>query len=164
MVSYQNHRADLVGLSRSYSNYKMLAEKVKQIKASTPVDSDPDAELVDLSYGSNYTVKSLKQQQKHEFSEKEISEIIDKYQSGVSTYALAEQYGCHRNTIASQLRKQGIKVSIEKIDMDDAIRMYEAGHTTKAIAMKYHMSDNAVSRRLKMAGVKMRTRWDYPRE
>ncbi|MDO4220190.1 MAG: helix-turn-helix domain-containing protein [Candidatus Saccharibacteria bacterium] len=140
----------------------MLSEKVNEIKASTPVKAEPDSELTDLSCAPESKVKTIKQKQKHKFSNKEIREMVAAYKNGVSTYGLADKFGCHRSTIASQLRKQGVKVSIEKIDMDDAIALYESGWTTKRIAEKYHMSDNAVSRRLKLAGVKMRARWDYP--
>ena len=110
-----------MGLSGPYSNYKMLSEKVKEIKPSAPVKAEPDPTLVDLSYDPNHTIKTLRQQQKHEFSNKEIREIVAAYQNGASTYDLAEQYDCHRSTIARHLRNQGVKVSIEKIDMDDAI-------------------------------------------
>ena len=149
-----------MGLTGPHSNYKMLSEKVNALKLATPVKSDPDPELTDLSYDPNLTIKTITQQQKHEFSEKEISEIVEKYQTGESTYDLAGQYSCHRSTIAKLLKKRGVEVKVEKIDAAEAIRMYESGSTAKEIANKYHMSDNAVSRRLKKAGVKMRTRWD----
>ncbi len=102
--------------------------------------------------------------QKHHFSNKEVEDIISAYQSGATTYELAEKYNCHRRTIATQLKKRGINVTREKLDMNDAIRMYNSGFNTKQIAAKYRMSDNAVSHRLKAAGVKMRTRWDYPED
>lgn len=150
----------MVGLTGPNSNYKMLSEKVKQIKASAPVKSTPDPDLTDLSYDHNSIVKNLSQQQKH-LKPEEIEQIVQRYQNGESTYDLAEAFDCHRSTIANNLRKQGVKVSIEKIDLDEAIRLYESGWTTKQLADRYHISDNAVSRRLKKAGVKMRTRWDY---
>jgi len=124
---------------------------------------EPDEALVDGSYNPESTVKNLRIHQKRHFSNKEIEDIVNAYQSGVTTYKLAEKYSCHRRTIAGQLKKQGINVTIEKLDMEDAIRMYESGSTTKEIAEKYHMADNTVSHRLKMAGVQMRTRWDYLR-
>jgi len=65
---------------------------------------------------------------------------------------------------SNPLKKAGIEVAIEKLDLDEAIRLYESGWTTGEIAKKYNMSDNSVSRRLKEAGVKMRTRWDCPRD
>lgn len=150
-----------MGLSGPYSNYKILSEKVKQIKSATSVDYTPDPELTDLSYNPKSIVKQLTQQQKHHFSNKEISEIVKKYYSGSSVYVLAEQYGCHRDTISHLLKKQGVTVTIEKIDLQEAIMLYESGWTTKQIGAKYGISDNAVSRRLKKAGIKMRTRWDY---
>lgn len=153
-------RMFLVGLTGLKSNFKVISEKVKAIKASTPVESAPDPNLTDLSYDPNSIVKGISQQQKHLKSE-EIEQIVERYQAGESTYELAEEFNCHRSTIANNLRKQGIKVSIEKINLDEAIKLYESGWTTKQLGDKYHISDNAVSRRLRAAGVKMRTRWDY---
>ena len=150
----------LVGLTGPNSNYKMLSEKVKAIKASIPVESTTDPDLTDLSYDPNSIVKSISQQQKH-LKPEEIEQIVQRYQNGESTYELAEAFNCHRSTIANNLRKHGIKVSIEKINLEEAIMLYESGWTTKQLADRYHISDNAVSRRLKKAGVEMRTRWDY---
>ena len=90
-------------------------------------------------------------------SEKERAEISKRYQAGESAYRLAEAFNCHRSTIANNLRKQGIKVSAETINIEEAIALYESSWTTKQLAERYHISDNAVSRRLKKAGVKMRT-------
>ena len=106
-------------------------------------------------------VKNVTRRQKHTFSNEEITDIVTAYESGASTNNLAEKYDCHRRTIANQLKKQGVTVTREKLDLGDAVQMYESGLTTKEIAEKYHMSDNAVSYRLKKAGVRMRTRWDY---
>ena len=153
----------LVGLTGPNSNYKMLSEKVKAVKASIPVESTLDPNLTDLSYDPNSIVKDISQQQKH-LKPEEIEQIVKRYQNGESTYELAEAFDCHRSTIANNLRKQGIKVSIEKIDLEEAIALYESGWTTIQLAERYRMSDNVVSRRLKKAGVKMRGRWDYPRE
>lgn len=150
-----------MGLSEINSkNYRIILDNVNKSN-STPVKQPVDPTITDLSYDPNSIVKTIKQQQKHEFSKKEIEEIIAAYQSGASTYELAKQYNCHRSTISHQLKLHDIEVKIEKIDINEAIVLYESGWTTKQIAEKYHMSDNAVSRRLKKAGVKMRTRWDY---
>ncbi|MDR1464739.1 MAG: hypothetical protein LBJ11_05500, partial [Oscillospiraceae bacterium] len=46
----------------------------------------------------------------------EIDRIAEEYQQGASTYALAEKYGCHRNTISSNLKKRGITVTHSKIE------------------------------------------------
>lgn len=40
----------VVGLTGPHSNYKMLSEKVKQVKASAPIEAESDAELIDISY------------------------------------------------------------------------------------------------------------------
>lgn len=138
----------------------MLSEKVKEIKASILVKSELDQALIDSSYDPNSIVKDISRQQKH-LKPEEIEQIVQRYQNGESTYELAGAFNCHRNTIANNLRKQGIKVSIEKINLEEAIALYGSGWTTKQLADRYHISDNAVSRRLKKAGIRMRTRWGY---
>lgn len=146
-----------VGLSEINSkNYKIILDKVKY----TSLTSVPDSPKL-MTPANAYNIKTkIKQQQKH-LNPEEIEQIVQRYQNGESTYKLAKEFDCHRSTIANNLRKQGIEVSIEKINLEEAIKLYELGWTTKQLAERYHMSDNAVSRRLKKAGIRMRTRWDY---
>ena len=114
-------------------NYKVILDKVKYASLTSVPDS-----LKLMTFTNAYNIKN-----------------------GESTYKLAKEFNCHRSTIANNLRKQGIEVSIEKINLVEAIKLYELGWTTKQLAERYHMSDNAVSRRLKKAGIRMRTRWGY---
>ena len=60
--------------------------------------------VTDLSYSPDSTVKSIKQQQKI-LAEAEVQIIIEKYQTGVSTYELAKEFNCHRSTIANNPRR-----------------------------------------------------------
>lgn len=146
----------------------MLAEKVKQIKASTPVKSEPDAELVDLSYDPDYTIKTLRQQQKHEFSENEVAEMVRRYRTGDNVYELAKAFGCHRSTVSAVLKRNGVKVTLVKsekmFDQSEAKALYEAGMKSKEIGRRFGVSEQTIRDCLKKQGVKMRTRWDYPRE
>ena len=65
-----------MGLSEINSkNYAIVAKYVKDY-ASAPEKSEIDPEITDLSYDPNSIIKTIKQQQKHEFSKKEIEEII----------------------------------------------------------------------------------------
>ena len=156
-----------MGLTGPQLNYKMLAEKVKQIRASTPVDSEPDTELVDLSYAPNNTIKSISQQQKHEFSEKEVAKMIRRYRAGETVYKLAKDFGCHRSTISAVLRRNGVTVTLVKsekmFDPAEAAALYEAGMKSKEIGKRFGVSEQTIRDCLKKQGIKMRTRWDYPR-
>ena len=99
-----------MGLSEINSkNYRIILDNVNKSN-STPVKQPVDPTITDLSYDSNSIVKTIKQQQKHEFSKKEIEGIIAAYQSGASTYELAKQYNCHRSTISHQLKLHDIEV------------------------------------------------------
>lgn len=156
-----------MGLTGPHSNYKMLAEKVKQIKASAPVNSKQDAELVDLSYDPNDTIKFIRQQQKHEFSEKEVAEMMRRYHTGETVYELAKAFGCHRSTISAVLKRNGVTVTLVKsekmFDPAEAVALYETGMKSKEIGKRFGVSEQTIRDCLKKRGVKMRTRWDYPR-
>ena len=92
----------MVDLSETYSkNYLVVAEYVKTYHP-TPVKSAIDPSVTDLSYDPNSIVKNIKQQQKH-LTEQETRTIVEKYNAGVSTYELAQEFGCHRYTIAFSL-------------------------------------------------------------
>ena len=96
-----------MGLSEINSkNYRIILDNVK-CASLIPVKDSP--EFVDSA--TSYNIKTeIKQQQKH-LSDDEILEIITKYKSGKSTYALAEEYRCHRYTISKVLKNNGIEVS-----------------------------------------------------
>ena len=76
----------MVGLSEINSkNYDIILDKVK----STPITPVTNSSMSEYS-DSTYNIKTeIKQQQKH-ISNKELSEIIVKYNSGVSTCKLAK--------------------------------------------------------------------------
>ena len=108
-------------------------------------------------------VSKIKQEQKR-LSDDEVSLIIAAYKSGSSTYDLAEQFGCHRNTISNAIKSRGVSVTIrkdEKLDAEDVIAMYENMHTSAEIAEKYGVGPNIICRLLRSHGVKIRGRWDY---
>lgn len=157
-----------MGLTGSHSNYKIILDKVKQIKATTPVKSEPNPDLVDLSYNTNSTVKKLKQQQKRRFSDKEISEMIQRYRTGDNVYELAKAFGCHRSTISSVLRRNGVKVTTvksEKIfDPVKVAELYKSGMKSKEIAEKYGVGEQTIRDSLKNQGIKMRKSWEYPKK
>ena len=99
-----------MNLSETYSNnYEIIRDYVKN-HASTPVNSDVDPATVDQSYNPDYTVKSIKQQQK-KLTELETRTICERYKNGASSYELAKEFGCHRRTICDALKRNGVEVS-----------------------------------------------------
>ena len=108
-----------MGLSEINSkNYDIILDKVK-FASPTPVTDSSMPEYSDNAY----IIKTeIKQQQKH-LSNKEISEIVVKYNSGVSTYELAQEYGCHRRTISDNLKKQGIKVTNQLMERKGVVEL-----------------------------------------
>ena len=126
---------------------------------STPVDEPIDPTITDTSYDPDSTVKVLKQQKS--LSEAETLEVIKKYKAGASTYDLASEFGCHRATISTTLKRNGIHITCRKVDIPVAIKMYELGKTTTEIAKFFDTDGSAVSRTLRQNGAKMRKSWEY---
>ena len=110
--------------------------------------------------------RQVQQFQKH-LSAEEVAQIIIAYQGGKSTNKLADEYGCNRHTICTQLKKHGIKVSRNKIRSKEMVReiigLYEGGKLIAEIAEQYEVSESTINRLLHENGVIIRTRWDYER-
>lgn len=127
-------------------------------KCHTISDKEPlDPTITDTSYDPNSIVKEITQQQKS-LTQAEIQTLIQKYEAGVSTYDLADEFGCHRTTISSVLKRNGVMVTKRKVDVTVAVKMYESGKTTTEIAKFFDVNGSAVSRTLQQNGVKMRKR------
>ena len=130
-----------MGLSEANSNkYRTLLE----LKASI----DPMA-IVSPPVQDDQVVTELKQRQKF-LSEKEIQEVIIRYQEGVSANKLAEVYGCHKRTIRNALRRNGITVSHsvadKKLLVGKMILLRNQGYAMKEIARMVGLNYNTVLR------------------
>lgn len=154
----------LVGLSEINSkNYDIILGKVK----STPITPVTNSSMSEYS-DSTYNIKTeIKQQQKH-LSNKEISEIVVKYSSGISTYELAKEYGCHRRTISDNLKKQGIKVTNQLMERKGVVelvmQMYSEYCKPDDIAKAVGINVDSVRKILKENNVYIRKSWEYPRK
>ena len=154
----------LVGLSEINSkNYDIILDKVK----STPITPVTNSSMSEYS-DSTYNIKTeIKQQQKH-LSNKEISEIVVKYSSGISTYELAKEYGCHRRTISDNLKKQGIKVTNQLMERKGVVelvmQMYSEYYKPADIAKAVGINVDSVRKILKENNVYIRKSWEYPRK
>ena len=158
----------MVGLTRLESNkYRNLASR----KALLPLKLDgythePRSDrLKENEYGEK-EVRQIRQTQKY-LSDQERVEIADAYRSGKTTYELAEQYGCHRQTIADVLKKQGIvpnkAKSQKKLNVEMVIKMYSEFHSAEEIGNLYGVGRAVIIKCLRDNGVAIRSRWDYPR-
>ena len=153
-----------MGLSEINSkNYDIILGKVKSTPV-TPVTSSSMSEYPDNAYNIK---TEIKQQQKH-LSNKEISEIVVKYSSGISTYELAKEYGCHRRTISDNLKKQGIKVTNQLMErkgvVELVIQMYSEYIKPADIAKAVGINVDSVRKILKENNVYIRKSWEYPRK
>ena len=158
----------LVGLTRLESNkYRKLASR-KSLLPSESAGYAPGSRsdnLEENEYGEK-EVKQIRQTQKY-LSDQERAEIADAYRSGKTTYELAEQYGCHRQTIADVLKKQGIvpnkAKSQKKLNVETVIRMYSEFHSAEEIGNLYGVGRAVIIKCLRDNGIAIRSRWDYPR-
>jgi len=156
----------MVALSSSApNNYTKLIKYKRQahLPQNDTINGNPKSSRYIDDYGETVTSKITNTQKR--LTDLEIASIVEDYQNGMTTYALAKKYGCHRNTISRNLKKHGIVVTHSKIkteeDSSKIISLYKSGMMTEDIADKFLISVSAVVRCLHKNGVKMRTRWDY---
>ena len=120
--------------------------------------------VTDTSYDPDSKVKSYQQEQKR-LSNDEISQIIEKYNAGATTYELAAEFGCHRRTISRALKKSGIEVSIKTESKDGVVeailRLYDDHMSALDISKKLGIGEKTVRRILRDNGVRIRHSSEY---
>lgn len=130
-----------MGLSETDLNkYQTLLKLKRSIKPAIIV-SPPEP--------NSQVVTSLKQHQKY-LSVQEIQEVIIRYQEGISANKLAEIYGCHKCTIRSVLKRNGITVSHsiadKKLLVEKMNLLRKEGYAMKEIAKMVGVNYNTVLR------------------
>lgn len=89
---------------------------------------------------------------KIKFTTKQLEEMCNTYQQGVTAQELAEEYGVSKNTILRRLREAGCEIrSLEshRINLTDEqieymIREYRDGASSREIAEKMDVSSSTV--------------------
>jgi len=136
----------------------------KQPRSLTMVLQDGQMSSERVNEFGEKEVLKIKQFQRH-LSEEEINLIIEKYQAGKSTYALAGELGCLRATITRALKEHGVTVdnrkAMKRLDEEQVVSLYATMHTTGEIAKQFRVHPQTVIRCLRLHGVKIRSRWDY---
>jgi DNA-binding CsgD family transcriptional regulator len=90
----------------------------------------------------------------------ELSQVLELYRLGTSTYQLARQFGTDRPTITTHLRQGGVelrprqKLTPELIEQ--AKRLYADGQSLAAIGKQLGLTPTAIGTGLKGAGVTLR--------
>ena len=114
-------------------------------------------------YGDTVVNKILQHQKR--LTDEEITDIITAYQNGKTTYELADEYGCNRNAISSNLKKHGITVykdkATAKLDIEQVSLLYTDKNTVAQIAKRFHVSSSTILRCLRNQKIQLRSRWDY---
>ena len=155
-----------IEIRSTYSKNNLVVAEYVKTYHTTPVKSAIDPSVTDLSYDPNSIVKSIKQQQKH-LTKAETRTIVEKYKAGVSTYELAQEFGCHRYTISNALKRSGLivdkHVEGRKYKTEEVIRLYkEEKKSVAELAKMFGVCDATIYKCLKRNGISTsRTRWDY---
>lgn len=131
-------------------------------KPLEPIDSD----LTDMSNTPDSVVKSYKQYQKS-LSDEELELCIRLYSEGVSVYALAEKFSCHRTTISRSLKKAGVEVTHEASKKtaltEQVLKMYADYNKPADIGKVLGINCATVRKTLHANNVYIRKSWEYPK-
>jgi len=155
----------MVALSDLESNIFDKVSKWKRHAVFTEDDAPIiNSESVVISEHGDLRVTQIRQPQKR-LNKAEITQAIAEYQDGMTTYQLAEKYGCDRQTISNVLKRHDVNVSkckaANKIDSKEVIAMYTGMHTSEQIAKHCGVSPSVILKCLRSNGVHIRSRWEY---
>jgi biotin operon repressor len=158
----------MVGLSDIDSNkYHAIAKFknsiVQGVNTAAHVKNISLAHRKINEYNETEVVKIIHPQKR--LSDDEMVQIIAEYNNGMSTYRLAEKFGCNRQAISHNLKKHGVSVTnssaYKKLDIERVISLYENMVDSAQIAKEFDVSPQVIIKCLHDHNIKIRTRWDY---
>ena len=100
----------------------------------------------------------LRQLQKRP-TEAERGEMAVLYEKGATVYQLAKTYGCNRTTVASNLKRAGVKLRLQSPsahDIDKMVHLYESGLSLLKIGEQSGFCPSTVQNALRKHGVRAR--------
>lgn len=90
----------------------------------------------------------------------ELSQLVELYRLGMSTYKLARQFGTDRHTITRHLRHQGVglrpRQKVTPQHVEQVKRLYAENYSLAVIGKQLGLSPTTVGKALTNAGVKLR--------
>lgn len=95
-------------------------------------------------------VRSVRQRQRR-LTEANVAELAARYGAGATVYELAAEFGCHRTTVAAQLKRLGIAMRLQSPTSDvveSMVRLYATGLSHLEVGKQLGYSANTVRNHL----------------
>lgn len=90
-----------------------------------------------------------------------ITEIVDKYEAGITTPALCAEYSLSKGGLLKVLGDRGVEMRRQSLDADqlrEAVHLYKTGLSLQAVAIRLGVSYNCVRQRFVKDAVPRRPR------
>jgi DNA-directed RNA polymerase specialized sigma24 family protein len=148
----------MVALSTADSN-KWLLLKEGHLERQTP----------EVITSSNYQLLGSIRQRQRRLTGAQVVEMAAKYQTGATVYELAAEFGCHRATVASRLKKAGIVMRFQSPgaeDIESMVSLYKDGSSFQEIGEQLRFCANTVrsclrDRRIQVCDTHGRDRYSF---
>ena len=79
-------------------------------------------------------------------------EIVARYEEGATVYEIAAEFGCHRTTVAAQLKKAGIAMQYQSPTSEaiaSMVRLYATGLSFQEVGKQLGFCANTVRKYLR---------------
>lgn len=89
-----------------------------------------------------------------------------RYADGATVRELAQEFGCHKQTVAQHLRARGVELGYriaQPEDVEQFIQLYASGLSLVKVAERTGFSEKTVMNRLREEGVQLRDVHGRPR-
>ena len=134
-------------LLRLYSNRQKLPNRLRDIRS--------EANIRRRARSTPAT-----RQCQHRLDRTAIAQLVARYLGGSPIKDLATEFGVHRTTIATLLRRQRVElrqVGLNERQIEEACRLYRDGCSLAKLAGRFGVDNMTVRRYLTLAGVVMRS-------
>ena len=107
----------------------------------------------------------LRQRQKR-LTKADVDAMEARYADGATVRELAQEFGCHKQTVAQHLRARGVELGYriaQPEDVEQFIQLYASGLSLVKVAERTGFSEKTVMNRLREEGVQLRDVHGRPR-
>jgi transposase-like protein len=127
----------------------------------SPFDAVLDVEALDEVFDSSLRTK--RRTQPRSVTDDLSALVVARRTAGVQVKDLAREFGLHRSTVSSLLRKAGFESPVQAVQqqIDEVRSFYESGRSLAATAQHFGVSQGVITRLLERHGVPRRGTHDW---
>jgi predicted transcriptional regulator len=116
------------------------------------IESHLERQTPEVITSSDYQLLGSIRQRQRRLTEAQVREMVARHEGGATAYELAAEFGCHRTTVAAQLKKAGIAMQYQSPTSEaiaSMVRLYATGLSFQEVGKQLGFCANTVRKYLR---------------